>query len=408
MVNHALFFVYVWPEPLSSAAGVRTRALMQALQQAGWQVSAVSPSGTSRYSEELNALGVATFTCDPNNSAATEATLQGQSPSLLVYDRFVMEEQFGWRAMSLWPSALHIVDTQDLHSLRRARERLAHAGAPWEKIKKPSPEEMGEDLLRELSSLYRSDGALVVSGWEKNYLEKELKFPAELVAHLPFPAEVEKDPSPFAERKGFAFLGNFRHAPNLDSARWLVREVWPEVRALMPEAELHLYGSYPPAEISQHKGKQGIFAHGPVSDHRGALRQHRALLAPLRFGAGIKGKVLEAWATGTPVIGSRLTFEGMGASGLVAEDKTSLAQACRALHEEENLWNAQQALGQNILRAEYTTELLAKRFLDLVHEKQENLPAIRRRNLTGQMLRHHQNHGTKYFSRWIEAKNKLS
>lgn len=405
---HALFFVYVWPEPLSSAAGVRTRALMQALHNAGWRVSAASPSGTSRYSEELNSLGISTLTCDPNISPATEAALSPLDPDLVVYDRFVMEEQFGWRARALWPEALHVVDTQDLHSLRRARERLAAKGAPREKVEKPDIDDLGEDLLRELASLHRSDAALVVSSWEKDFLEKDLSFPINKINHLPFPAAAEENTPPFGERSGFCFLGNFRHPPNLDSVRWLTTEIWPVVRELLPRAELHLYGAYPPAEVSRHKGKDGIFAHGPVQDHRAALRRHRALLAPLRFGAGIKGKVLEAWGTGTPVIGTALTFEGMGREGLVGANAAELAQACRALHEEEGLWATQQSAGLEILRRHYSEEQLAGEFLAFLEEKQENLPRSRERNLIGKMLAHQSANSTKYFSRWIEAKNKLS
>lgn len=405
MSQAALFFVYVWPEPASSAAGVRTRELMRALQAAGWKVSAVSPGGTSRFSEELNALGIETYTCDPNLSPATDSALGAlPAPALVVYDRFVMEEQFGWRARSLWPSAVHIVDTQDLHCVRRAREKLAHAGASWEKIKKPTTAELGEDLLRELSSLYRADAALVVSSWEKELLES-FTFPTQSLLHLPFPAETDAQPPPFLERSGFCFLGNFRHAPNLDSVRWLLGEPWPALRQKMPNAELHLYGSYPPSEISQHKGKNGIYAHGPVADHRAALRKHRALLAPLRFGAGIKGKVLESWGTGTPVLGSPLTFEGMLAEGLVANDEKSFVTAALALHEEGELWARQSELGKVALRATYEPNTLAENFLTFIAKNQQNLFANRESNLTGAMLRHHQSNSTKYFSRWIEAKN---
>lgn len=407
MEKLALFFVYVWPEPVSSAAGVRTRELMRALQVAGWKVAAVSPSGSSRFSEELNTLGVETVTCDPNATEATEASLAAlPAPALVVFDRFVMEEQFGWRARELWPEALSLVDTQDLHSLRRAREKLAKENASWEQLLSPSLEQMGEDLLRELASLYRSDAALVVSSFERELL-LGLGFPEKALLHLALPAAIDDRVASFAERSGFCFLGNFRHPPNLDSVRWIVSDLWPLIREKLPSAVLHLYGSYPPSEISAHKGKHGIFAHGPVSDHRAALRKHRALLAPLRFGAGIKGKVLESWGTGTPVIGSPLTFEGMGAEGVMARTVPEFAQVSAALHEDEELWTEQSALGLRAVRELYDREKLAMRFLEFVHGKTRTLRADRAANLTGAMLRHHQQNASKYFSKWIEAKNRL-
>lgn len=402
--KHALFFVYVWPEPMSSAAGVRTYALLRALKNAGYELSAASPSQPSPHSEALNRLGCATYPCDPNASHPTEEKLKGLSPSLVVYDRFVMEEQFGWRARALWPEALHVVDTQDLHSLRRARERLAGAGKTNEEIKNPSPADMGEDLLRELASLYRADAALVVSSFEESLL-RSLGFPAENLLHLAFPAQPDAEPAPYEARKGFCFLGNFRHPPNLHGVRWLIAELWPAVRERLPAAELHLYGAYPPAEISRHKGEQGIFAHGPVADHRAALRSHRALLSPLRFGAGIKGKVLEAWGTGTPVIGTALSFEGMGKEGLLAEDAKSLAQACLAL-EDEALWRKESLSGLHAVASLYGEERLAKSFLEFTESRAKELSSIRARNLTGAMLRHHTLNASKYFSRWIEAKNR--
>jgi O-antigen biosynthesis protein len=397
----ALFFVYVWPEPTSSAAGVRTRALIAALLERGWKVEVASPSKENHFSRELNALGVATLTCDPNASPPTDAALASLSPpSVVVYDRFVMEEQLGWRARAFWPNAFHVVDTQDLHSVRRARERLAKSGAAAEL----GAEELGEDFLRELSSLHRADAALVVSSWEKHFLETR-GFPSDKLCHLAFPAAVDANIPDFHARSGFCFLGNFRHPPNLDSVRWLTLELWPRLKQRLPKAELHLYGAYPPAEVSRFQGKEGIFAHGPVADHRAALRSHRALLAPLRFGAGIKGKVLEAWATGTPVLGTALTFEGMGAEGLVMKQAADFPVAGLALHEEEGLWRQHQSTGLTTVRQHYDPTLLADRFLAFLEGGLLSLPQMRERNLTGKMLLLHQANSTKYFSRWIEAKN---
>ncbi len=405
--RQAVFFVYVWPEPRSSAAGVRTRELMRVLLAQHWRVTAVSPSGQSAHRKELDDLGISTLSCDPNSSPATESALRSLSPSLVIYDRFVMEEQFGWRARALWPEALHVVDTQDLHSVRRARERLAEAGAPREKIMAPPESELGEDFLRELASLYRADLSLVVSSWERDFLGR-LGFPADRLHCLPLPGERDLAPPPFAARSGFCFLGNFRHPPNLDAARWILREIWPLIRERRANAELHLYGAYPPAEISRHQGKQGIFAHGPVMDHRAALAKHRALLAPLRFGAGIKGKVLEAWGTGTPVIGTPLTFEGMGDCPLAtAADVDAIAALALALHGEESTWHEALREGQNHLDQSFSRDALAKNFLRILREGFENLSGIRRQNRVGRMLQHQQNNATKYFSRWIEAKNQL-
>jgi glycosyltransferase involved in cell wall biosynthesis len=401
-MKRAIFFVYVWPEPLSSAAGMRTRELIEILLNNGWECAAISCAGDSPHREALETMGVRTFTADPNVSdIASIAFERAGDAQLVLYDRFVMEEQFGWRARARWEKAFHVVDTQDLHSLRRARERLLKAGAAQGRILRPNTSEMGEDIWRELSSLYRSDGALLVSSFELELLVGDLGFPLRAAALVPFSAQLTEDAPGFTERKGFCFLGNFRHPPNLDSVRYLLSEVWPQLRVRLPSAELHLYGAYPPAEISAHKGKAGIFAHGPVIDHRAALSRHRALLAPLRFGAGIKGKVLEAWGTGTPVVGSEIAFEGLGSIKQLDAVETAFQ-----FHEDEAAWRAAREVGIVRIKNDFSRLRVEREFLNFVTRGIEELSVRRSENIVGQLLRHHGNNSTKYFSRWIEAKRR--
>jgi glycosyltransferase involved in cell wall biosynthesis len=387
-MKQAVFFLTVWPEPRSSAAGVRTRELMAILQAEGFEVHAVSPGGNGPYRDELENLQIRTHSCDPNESSATDPELALLSPQLVIFDRFLMEEQFGWRTRQLWPIARAMVDTIDLHALRRARERTG--------TEIPSDEEFGDDLLRELASLHRAGGALVVSPVELELLVKRFAFPPERVACVPFSAAIEGERPGFFERANFCFLGNFRHAPNLDSVNWILHEHWPKIRARLPNAELHLYGAYPPAQVSAHKGKSGVFSHGYVQDHRAALKSYRCLLGPLRFGAGIKGKVMEAWACGTPVAGTTLTFEGMGNAGLRSD---SLAEEACDLHESQAAWEAESARGIAEVEALFSPASVRRAFLAFLAES----PATA--GLTGRMLRHQSNNATKYFSRWIEAKN---
>jgi glycosyltransferase involved in cell wall biosynthesis len=393
----ALLFVYVWPEPLSSAAGVRTVELCRHLQKLGYEVTLLSPCRENAASAALNQAGLRTLPC-PANDSSVEAGLSGLPAALVLYDRFVMEEQFGWRARMLWPQALHLVDTQDLHTVRRARERLVAEGKNLRQVQELEGAPTGPDLERELASLYRADACLVVSSWEKEWLERQ-GYPEDRVFCLPFGAEPEKNTPSFAERDGFAFLGNFRHPPNLDGLFWLVEKLWPALRQRIPTAELHLYGAYPPASVSALHGKNGIFAHGPVERHRAFLQKHRVLLAPLRYGAGIKGKVLEAWAAGLAVAGTPVALEGLGLPG--TED---LVEAAVRLHENETDWEEARRRGRAALETfapERLRDELGK-ILSLGSERREAW----RQDPVGRMLRHHQQNASKYFSLWIEAKNK--
>lgn len=396
----AAFFVYVWPEPLSSAAGIRTHELARILQNEGYEVHAYSPCAENAAMAAWESLGVRCHHC-PGNESGVEPMLRELDPALVVYDRFVMEEHFGWRLRALWPGALHLVDTQDLHALRRGRERSLQRGE--ESARFPKEEDYGDDIVRELASLHRADACLVVSPVEKDWLVAR-GFSAARVHYLPFSAEVESAPTPFAERAGFCLLGNFRHAPNVDSVRYTIAELWPRVRAALPGATLHLYGAYPSAMISALAGKHGVRVPGQVADHRRALGQHRVLLAPLRFGAGIKGKVLEAWASGTAVAGSPVAFEGIAEEFGHADADALIAEALR-LHEEEAAWGAATRAGATILRERFSAAAVRASFLSFLRAAHENRPAWRA-ELTGRMLRLQQNNATKYFSLWIEAKNK--
>jgi glycosyltransferase involved in cell wall biosynthesis len=400
--KQALFFVNVWPEPLSSAAGLRTRELAVFLQRQGYEVVGIASGPASEYSAQWEKLGVRTFTCDPNQSK-TDKTLQPFCPQIVIFDRFYIEEQFGWRARELWPQALQVIDSIDIHCLRRARERALTLQLSWSQLMDPDDELLGDDMLRELASFHRADVTIVVSSFEAEWLAKR-GLEAERILWLPFSAVAEKELLPLENRRGFCFLGNFLHAPNMDAVNWLVKELWPAVRQQLPSAELHLYGAYPPPSVFHHKGKSGIFIHGFVEDHRAAIASHQAMLAPLRFGAGIKGKTLEAWSAGTPVVGTPIAFEGM------CEGHPEFLSAEEFVREilrlqDSSAWQGDVNFGLKALRETYDPEILFQKWSAYLEQAFAKLP-LWRQSLTGRMLRHHGAQSTKYLSRWIEEKNK--
>ncbi len=402
--QQAVIFVNHWPEPMSSAAGLRTREMSSFLQRLGYEVVGIAPGPASEHSSNWTKTGVRTLSCDPNQSSI-EQTFALLKPEVVIYDRFYMEEQYGWRARELWPEALHILDTSDIHCIRRARQRAVAANLPWPEVMTPPVEMFEEDILREMAALHRVDVSLVVSSFEQQWLESQ-GLDAERILLLPFSSEIEIKVVPFEERQGFCFLGNFLHAPNLDAVKWLESELWPALRQKMPKAELHLYGAYPPQVVTRHKGKDGIYSHGAVDDHRKALSQHKALIAPLRYGAGIKGKVLEAWATGTPAIGTPITFEGICNGHPQFMNATEFVEQVTKL-EDADFWKTSIEQGQAILTQKFTQKIIFQKF-------KEFLPhALASRNrwrssLTGRMLRHHGSQSVKYLSRWIEEKNKTT
>lgn len=407
-----LLMTYVWPEPRSSAAGLRDRQLIGTFLRAGWSVSCASPSKSNEYQEELKQLGVPTYAVQANDPAFDEFIAR-LKPDFVIFDRFVTEEQFGWRVEKHSPLSVRIVDTQDLHCLRRAREATLKTGASLADIKDCKFELQTEDALRELASIYRSDLTLVISDFEQDLLTNQFGVSRDLLMLLRlYYAEPPALPA-FDQTENFVMIGNFRHPPNYDAVFWLKQEIWPRIRKLMPEAQVHLYGAYPPKEVMDlNHPSSGFIVKGWADDQYQTLSRYRVNLAPLRFGAGIKGKISDGWWCGIPAVTTPIGAEGMCEElpfgGLICQDPDEFARAAVRIYQDREEWQKYQRAGRTILRALFDETLLSKTLMDRLIQTRERLGEIRLRNLTGAMLRQHHQRSTEYFSRWIEAKNKVS
>ncbi len=397
---------YVWPEPVSSAAGIRTLQLIKALQAlTNWKIFFLSPSKENSFSEALRNIGISTH-CINANDPAFDTLIQSLNPSYVIFDRFVLEEQFGWRVKEQCPNAVRIIDTQDLHSLRRTREKAF--------LENTEIDFFTDDAYREIASLYRSDSSLIISDFERKLLAGKFKVPSSLLYCLPFFYEnkIQNPDLSFSDRRNFIFLGNYRHAPNHDAALWLCEEIWPKIFAKNPAAELHLYGAYAPKNISAlHNPKKGIHFMGHAEDQYKTLAKYRVNLAPLRFGAGLKGKIADGWLMRTPCVSTSIGTEGMGYEenhwgGLLADGTDSFVAAATALYEEEMLWKKCSNQSEQLIQNLFSFSQIAAPFIEHLKQLKENLQKQRSNNFIGQMLWHHTLQSTKYMSRWIEEKNK--
>lgn len=412
---------YVWPETNASAAGLRDWALLEQFREAGWKVHYASPAKPNAFSEKLDSIGVPTFSCEANDSRF-DHFVHELSPDVVLFDRFVTEEQFGWRVEENCPNAIRVLDTQDLHCLRRAREAALEAGWTLDRIQSPSPEEGAEmidrfareDLLRELSSIYRSDLTLVISSFEMRLLLQAYQVSRELLLlqRLSY-AKTEKSLG-FEERRDFVTIGNFRHPPNADSLQWLAREIWPEIRKRLPKAEMHVYGAYPSREaMAMTNAEQGFHVKGTAENQYETLRKYRVLLAPLRYGAGIKGKIADAWSVGTPVVTTPIGAEGMvdlteDWPGEVALDPHHFVEAACTLYESRERWSERQTQGLAAVQRLYNPVSNGRILLEAIGRLRDERDERRRRNIIGSLLKLNQHRSTKYFSRWIELKQSIA
>lgn len=405
---HLLIIGSVWPEPRSSAAGSNMMAFIRLFREQGWSVTFASAAKMSIHMADLSSLGVSVAAIELN-SDCFDLFVAELKPDVVLFDRFMTEEQYGWRVAKQVPDALRILDMEDLHTLRLARQKAAKQQRPF-----VLDDLLSEVAFREIAAIYRCDLSLVVSDYEMQLLTEHFKVPIELLHHQPFmlepPQAAETIPS-FEQRQHFITIGNFRHPPNWDSVLWLKQAIWPAIRQRLPKAELHIYGAYPPPKATQlHNSKQGFYIKGWVEDAMQVMRGARVCLAPLRFGAGIKGKLVDAMSQGTPNVTTTIGVEAMQGQlpwgGLVADEVDLFVNAALQLYDNRLLWQQKQAAGFSIIEQFFDRATRGK----MLWLKVEHCLAQRERrrldNFTGQMLQHHQYKSTQYMSQWIAEKQK--
>lgn len=408
---------YVWPEPHSSAAGYRMLSLIQLFLSQGWRVIFASAAEKSTHRFELEQLGVAEH-CINLNDSSFDQWITAEAPEAVMFDRFMLEEQFGWRVEQACPQALRILDMEDCHALRDARQRCFNSGNEL------SSDALNSELaLREIAAIYRCDITLVISEFEMQLLQQHYAVPATLLCYCPFllddaamqsaAAIIDQPDFAFSARQHFIAIGNFRHAPNWHSVLWLQQTIWPLIRKQLPEAELHIYGAYPPPKATAlHNPKQGFFIKGWADDAYVVLQQARVCLAPLAFGAGLKGKLLDAMRCGTPNVTTDIGAEGMLAldewAGVIANDSHALADAAVRLYQQQDTWQRAQQNGISILKEKFSLAQQQQRIWQQLSQVQQQLDTHRQQNFTGLMLRHHAYRSTKFMGQWIETKARLA
>ncbi|MEM6542618.1 MAG: glycosyltransferase, partial [Bacteroidota bacterium] len=258
---------HVWPEPNTTAAGERILQLIQLFQAENHQVVFVSAASETKHSANLTELGIQTSFINLNDPAF-DRLISELEPDIVIFDRFMVEEQFGWRVTENCPEAIRILNTEDLHSLREYRETCFKKDQTFS-----APAWLQQDKTkREIASIYRSDLTLLTSSFEEKILLEALKIASELLLHLPFMYALPEKQTitgwpTFSERVDFVTYGNGKHTPNIDSFEYLKTTIWPLIRKALPEAKSHVYGAY----FSQHliqmnDPSNGFLVHGWEQD----------------------------------------------------------------------------------------------------------------------------------------------
>jgi GT2 family glycosyltransferase/glycosyltransferase involved in cell wall biosynthesis len=261
------------------------------------------------------------------------------------------------------PQSRVIFDTVDLHYLREDRE--AQLTLDPEVCRKARERQQLEHELIE-----QADETWVVSPVEQRLLQE--KWPGKSIQLVSNIVDIPGSKTPFAFRRDWLFIGGFQHRPNIDAVLFFMQEIYPFVSERLQDAKFYIIGDKVPPEIAALATERIIVA-GLQRDVRTFFNSVRLSVAPLRFGAGIKGKINQSMAFGVPVVATSLAVEGMGLIDrediLVADDPEDFARALVELYESEELWNRLSENGIKKTRALYSTDTARKKLEFLFSDK---------------------------------------
>lgn len=326
--------------------------LLRILKEDGHHVTFVADNidGNPKYAAALTSMGIEVLYGQYAGSVRRVLRDRGPSLDTIVFCRYYIAAQYVNSVRSLAPRAQIIFDTVDLHFLREEREAQVLGSAAMVRS-------AALTRANELAVIEKSDVTVVVSSVEKALLTKiNPSARVDIVSLINAPVSVG---APFAERQGILFIGGFKHAPNVDAVKWYASEVFPIVRKLLPHVVSTIVGSNMPDEVAALR-QDGLRILGFVEDIDLLLRSARVSIAPLRYGAGIKGKINEAMNYGIPVVATECAVEGMqlvdGRDVLVADDASQFAQAIVRLHSDSELWSALSEAGRANVHAHFSPD----------------------------------------------------
>ena len=323
------------PQPDKDAGSYAAIQEMRLLQALGFKLTFVprNLAYLGNYTEDLQRSGVECLYAPFQSSIEEVIRARGSEFDIFYITRYAVAEAFIDEIRAAAPRAKIVFCNADLHFLREIRAALvagdigglSHARATRE---------------AELSVMRRVDVTLSYSDTEAAVILSH-NLEASKVARCPWVVEVEPAPPPFAAREGLAFLGSFQHPPNEEAVRFFLNDIMPELRRALPGVKLHIYGSH----IGEGIGKlaaDDVIVEGYVENVEDVYNRHRLFIAPLRSGAGLKGKVVGALAAGAPTILTSLAAEGVGVSrgveAVVADTPADWVAAIVSLYGDEAKW----------------------------------------------------------------------
>ncbi|MHB1058758.1 MAG: glycosyltransferase [Rhodanobacter sp.] len=343
------------PEPARDSGSLRLCAILRILDEQGWSTAFLPDDGRASPAEiaALGALGCEVLHRPWVADLPRWLREHGSELHAVILCRHNVAGQYARLVRRHAPQAKLIFDTVDLHFLRE--QRAAELGGSTALARQAEASRRSE-----LALIGQSDVTFVVSPHEQALLAQMLpQARVELLSNI---HEVHGCRRPHAERRDLVFIGGCGHPPNLDAIRWIAGEILPRLRQSSPGMRLHVLGDMSDP-LRQELAAPGLEFHGRVPELTPWLDGCLATLAPLRFGAGVKGKINMAMSHGVPVIATPIAVEGMqltdGVDVLVAEDAAAFAATLARLRADAALWQKLSVNGMDNVRRHFSTDAAA-------------------------------------------------
>ncbi|HEX4885068.1 MAG TPA: glycosyltransferase, partial [Casimicrobiaceae bacterium] len=342
--------------PDQDSGSVRPLAMLELMLEAGCKVTFVADNLEHRqpYVGDLQQRGVEVLFHPYVRSVSDVIASRGREFDIVLVARHYIAVKHLDALRRFAPQALVAFDTVDLHFLRAERLAELEGNASARAAARARRDE-------ELALIRRADVTIVVSPVERDVLAQLAPDANVLLLtniHEPMPGG-----KPFAAREGLVFIGGFQHPPNVDAVLWYAREVLPLLRERLPGVRTYVVGSKVPATIRA-LAAPDLVVTGYVADIAPFFTGCRASIAPLRYGAGVKGKVNLAMSYGLPVVATSPAVEGMhlvpGEDAMVVDDPAAFADAIARVYCDEALWSRLARAGVENVRRHFSRAVAAE------------------------------------------------
>ena len=347
--------------PNQDSGSLRTLRLLRILRDIGCRVTFVADNllADEPYAQALRDAGIEVLHAPHVHSLKEFLTRRGGEYDVVTLCRHYIAIQYVELIKATHPSTTVWFDTIDLHYLRLQRQYELDTAAATQKMAELA-------YAEEMEVIKKSDLTIVVSESEVAALEDEVPTaPVALISNI---HDIDESEVSVDGRSDVLFVGGFQHPPNIDAVEYFGNDIWPHFKAACPEAEALVIGSRMPETLKRWGEERGLTMIGFVDDLKPYYEQCRLAIAPLRYGAGVKGKVNQALSYGVPVIGSQTALEGMGLrhgeDAMVADAPDSFARAMVSVYNDDELWQLLSSNGQASLQGRFTPDV-AKAALEL-------------------------------------------